>query len=269
MRDITIGQYYPVDSVIHRLDPRTKLMCTFLFIVALFIVKEPAYYAGFLAITLLLYKTANVPMRYFFKGLRAVVILLVFTFFFRMIATPGDVIWSAWILEVTREGVYKAVRLTSRIALMIAGASLLSYTSTPKSLADGLEKSFMFLEKIHVPVRDMAVMTMIAFRFIPLMLEEANSIMDAQAARGMEFEGVSLWRKCRNMFGVAFPLFMNSIRRSADLAMAMEARGFSSDGSTTKMYPLEYGRSDRIAYILAAVMVLAAAAGSYLPVFLR
>ena len=254
MRDITIGQYYPVESPVHALDPRTKLMAVLLYIVSIFLVKNTWFYIGYLALLLIMFRLAKVPLSYFMKGLRNIIILLVFTFFFRMVATPGDVIATFWVFEVTTEGIHKAIHLTLRIALMVACASLLSYTSTPKQLADGMEKAFSPLEKIHIPVRDMAIMTMIAFRFIPVMLEEARSIMDAQAARGVEFENTTIWRKTRNVTAVVFPLFMNSIRRSADLAMAMEARGFSG-GPSSKMYPLEYKRGDRIAYVLSFVML--------------
>lgn len=256
MRDITIGQYYPVKSPIHELDPRTKLMAVLLYIISIFLVRNSWLYIGYLAILLIVFRLAKVPFSYFMKGLRNIIILLVFTFFFRMVATPGDVVATFWIFEITREGIYKAIRLTVRIALMVVSASLLSYTSTPKQLADGMEKAFAPLEKIHIPIRDMAIMTMIAFRFIPVMLEEANAIMDAQAARGAEFENTSVWRKMRNMTAVVFPLFMNSIRRSADLAMAMDARGFSGEGQTSKMYPLTYSRSDYITYALSILMLI-------------
>lgn len=258
MRDITIGQYYPSESPIHALDPRSKLFAVLLYIVSIFLVRNTWCYIGFLALLLIMFRAARVPFSYFMKGLRNIVILLLFTFFFRMVCTPGNVIAEFWIFEVTTEGIQKAIHLTLRIALMVACASLLSYTSTPKQLADGMEKAFLPLEKIHVPVRDMAIMSMIAFRFIPVMLEEANSIMDAQAARGVEFENTSVWKKTRNVTAVVIPLFMNSIRRSADLAMAMEARGFTGDGSSSKMFPLEYSRNDRITYIASLLMLAAA-----------
>ncbi len=149
---------------------------------------------------------------------------------------------------MTEEGIVKAIGMTSRIALMITGASLLSYTSTPRALADGLEKAFSFLQKIHVPIHDMAVIVMIAFRFIPIMLEELNVLMDAQAARGAEFEKGSFIRKCKNVFTILAPLFLSTVRRASDLAMAMEARGYTGDKPTSRMYPLTYGKNDKLAY---------------------
>ena len=256
MRDITIGQYYPKESVIHQLDPRTKLMGTLVYIIVLFLVKNPLWYLVCLGIILLLYRLANVPFSYFLRGLRGIAILLIFTFFFRMVCTPGKAVAEFWIFTVTQEGIHKSICLTSRIALMITGASLLSYTTTPRVMADGLEKSFSFLEKIKVPIRDMAVIVMIAFRFIPIMIEETNALMDAQAARGAEFEHCSVLKKCKNVFSLLVPLFLSSVRRSSDLAMAMEARGYGGDRPSSRMYPLIYKKKDKIAYACIVCFLL-------------
>lgn len=250
IRDITIGQYYGQDSSIHSLDSRTKLMGVFVYIAALFLVKNPWWYFLLFAVILVLYHIAKIPYSHLLKGLKGIMILLVFTFVFRLISTPGTPAAQFGIFTITEEGITKAVSLTVRIALMITGASLLSYTSTPRELADGLEKAFGFLEKIHVPIHDMAVIVMIAFRFIPILIEETNVLMDAQASRGVEFEKCSVWKKCRNIFSLLLPLFLSAVRRSSDLAMAMEARGYSGEGETSRMYPLIYHTSDRIAYVL-------------------
>ena len=261
MRDITIGQYYPVESLVHSLDPRTKLMSVFLYIVALFLVKNPVWYIVFLVLTLAEFRLAKVPFGYFLKGLRTIIILLIFTFFFRMVVTPGDVIASWWIFEVTREGLIKGTQLASRIALMITEASLLAYTTTPKEMADGLAKAFSPLKKIGASIDEMSIMVMIAFRFIPVMLEEANNLMDAQASRGVEFENCSIFTKMKNIFALVMPLFVNSLERSSDLAMAMEARGYSGENERSKMFPLTYGKADRIVYIFSvAFLVIAIAA---------
>jgi energy-coupling factor transport system permease protein len=260
MRDITIGQYYPVDSLVHSLDPRTKLMGTFLYIVALFLVKQPLWYLLFLLITLAEFRLAKVPFGYFMKGLRAVVILLLFTFFFRMVATPGDVLAEFWIFEITRQGITKGASLASRIALMITEASLLGYTTTPKELSDGLAKAFSPLKRIGLNIDEISIMVMIAFRFIPVMLEEANDLMDAQASRGVEFENCSVFTKTKNVFTLLMPLFVGSLERSGDLAMAMEARGYNGENPRSKMYPLEYGRYDRPAYIFSVLLLVFAVA---------
>ena len=230
IRDITIGRYYDSESVIHRMDSRTKLMGVLVYIISLFLVKNVWWYLGCLIVMLVLYRLARVPVGYLLKGLRGILVLLCFTFLFRMLYTPGDAVASVWIFTITKQGIWKAVQMTARIALMITGASLLSYTSTPKELADGLEKAFSGLGKIGVPVHEMAVIVMIAFRFIPIMLEELNVLMDAQAARGARFEEGNVVEKCKGVMTLLFPLFLMTVRRSSDLAMAMEARGYT--GST-------------------------------------
>lgn len=248
IRDITIGQYYASESPVHRLDPRTKLFGVFVYIVILFLIKNPWWYLFCLVLLLTAYKAAKVPLAYLLKGIKGIAILLIFTFVFRMLATPGNVIWQFHFLSVTQEGVLKAIQMTARIALMIVGASLLSYTTTPKSMADGLEKSLSFLEKIHVPIHDMAIIVMIAFRFIPIIIEELNTLMDAQAARGAKFEEGNVFQKCRGVMTLLLPLFLSTVRRSSDLAMAMEARGYTGESETSKMNPLIYSSHDRLAY---------------------
>lgn len=257
MKDITIGRYYPQNSVIHGLDPRTKLAGLLLYVVLLFIVSEPLGYLPFLAVLLLLYKLAKVPFLYLLKGLKIIVVLLVFTLLFRTLLTPGQEIAHFWIFSITREGIVLGIRLASRIALMIAAASLLSYTTTPRSLADGMEKALSFLQKLGLNIRSLAVTVMIAFRFIPVMIEETNILMDAQAARGAEFENCSVWKKCKNVCTLLMPLFFSSVRRATDLAMAMEARGYKGDNSpTSRMYPLEYKKGDQAAYLLMLLAIL-------------
>ena len=253
IRDITIGRYYDSESVIHRMDPRTKLMGVLVYIISLFLVKNVWWYLGCLIVMLVLYRLARVPVGYLLKGLRGILVLLCFTFLFRMLYTPGDAVASVWIFTITKQGIWKAVQMTARIALMIAGASLLSYTSTPKELADGLEKAFSGLGKIGVPVHEMAVIVMIAFRFIPIMLEELNVLMDAQAARGARFEEGNVVEKCKGVMTLLFPLFLMTVRRSSDLAMAMEARGYTGSTETSRMYPLTYKKEDRAGYIVILI----------------
>ena len=255
IRDITIGQYYAEKSVIHNLDPRTKLMGTLIYIIVLFLIKNPIYYLVCLAVILLLYHTARVPMSCLLKGVKGILLLLLFTFIFRLISTPGLPLFQWSFITITREGIIKSIQMTSRIALMITGASLLSYTSTPRALSDGLEKAFSFLDKVHIPVHEMALITMIAFRFIPIMTEELNALMDAQAARGAKFEDGSFIEKSKNVFSLLVPLFLSSLRRSSDIAMAMEARGYTGEQQTSRMYPLEYRTNDRVAYLIMCLFL--------------
>lgn len=259
IRDITIGQFYPAQSAVHSLDPRVKLLVTLLYVTLLFLVRNPLWFIPIAVTLLMLYRAAKVPFRFLACGVRGILFLLLITFFFRATMTPGQELSGFWIFSITREGLLKAVQMTSRIALMICGAALLSYTTTPRALADGLEVGLGFLERVKIPVHSMAVITMIAFRFIPVLLEEMNHLMDAQASRGAEFHGCSLWKKCKNMVFLLLPLFFSVLRRSADLAMAMEARGYREGAETTRMYPLAFDRGDRLA--LAAAWVYFAVFG--------
>ena len=245
IRDITIGRYFDSESVIHRMDPRTKLMGAIVYIISLFLVKNPLWYLLCLAVILTLYKIAKVPFGYLLRGLKGIILLLLFTFLFRMLYTPGDVMGSFWIFSVTEQGIVKAIQMTARIALMIAGASLLSYTSTPKA--------FSKTEKLGIPIHEMSVIVMIAFRFIPIMLDELNLLMDAQAARGAKFGEGSIIEKCKGVITLLLPLFLMTVRRSSDLAMAMEARGYTGSTETSRMYPLVYEQRDILAYVIIII----------------
>lgn len=256
LRDITIGKFYDAESLVHKLDPRTKLAGVLVYIVSLFLVKESWEYLVGLVALLALYNLAKVPLSYLLKGLKAIILLLVFTFVFRLFMTPGSRLVALGIFSITVEGLVSAIRMTARIALMIAMASLLSYTTTPKQMADGLEKAFSFLERFKVPVHEMSVIVMIAFRFIPLMLEELNVLMRAQMARGAKFEEGNLVERCKSVMTLLFPLFLTTVQRSSDLAMAMEARGYTGAGPTSRMYPLEYTAADRMAYVAICCYLL-------------
>ena len=248
--DLTMGRYFAANSAVHRLDPRTKLFGTLLFIVSLFLIRNNLTYALCLGLILLAYRAARVPLRYLLRGMRGIAVLLVFTFIFRTFFSPGAPLWSWGILHLTRAGLHLAVRLVARISLMILAASLLSYTTTPRQLSDGMEKALSGLKRFDVPLDDLALIVTITFRFIPVLNDEARAMMDAQAARGVDFQRSGpLGRMCR-MPTLVIPLFVSVLRRSADLATAMEARGYSGDNRATKLHPLEYGPGDRTVYFL-------------------
>lgn len=254
MRDITLGQYYTTKSPVHELDPRTKLLAMLLYVVLLFLVKSrPIWYLPLFFPLLYAFHLARIPAKFALRGLRPILLLLCFTFFFRMTLTPGEEIARFWIFSVTREGVLKAVRMTARIAFMVSTASLLAYTTTPRQLADGIEKVSAPLEKIKIPVHSMAVMLMISFRFIPVLFEEINTLMDAQAARGAEFDSNSVWKKTKYVCALPMPIFISCVRRAADLAMAIEARGYQEGAQTTRMYPLEFSPTDKKVQIVSWV----------------
>lgn len=258
IRDITIGQYYPAESLIHKLDPRTKLVGTVGFIVSVFLFHTFSGYAVatlFLAGMILLSK---VPVKFIFKGLKTIFMLLLITIFFNMILTPGEVLWKLGFIKVTKEGLVLAGTMAIRLVYLVIGSSIMTLTTTPNQLTDGLERLLRPLNKIHVPVHDIAMMMSIALRFIPILLEETDKIMKAQIARGADFENGNLIQKAKNMVPLLVPLFISAFRRANDLAMAMEARCYHGGDNRTQMKPLRYKKADHIAYlVLAAYLAVA------------
>ena len=243
IRDITIGQYYPADSVIHKLDPRTKLVGTIGFIVSVFLFHTFAGYAVatiFLAGIILLSK---VPVKFIFKGLKTIFMLLLITIFFNMILTPGEVVWKLGFIKVTKEGLVLAGTMAIRLVYLVIGSSIMTLTTTPNQLTDGLERLLRPLNKLHVPVHDIAMMMSIALRFIPILLEETDKIMKAQIARGVP---------------LLVPLFISAFRRANDLAMAMEARCYHGGDNRTQMKPLCYKKRDHMAYVILAAYLAVA-----------
>ena len=250
IRDITLGQYYPADSVLHKLDPRTKLIGTVAFIVSLFLFKNwPGYAAAtaFLAAVIVL---SRVPFRYMIKGLKAIIILLLITVIFNMFIVPGEVLWDFGLVKVTREGLSQAGFMAVRLIYLIIGSSIMTLTTTPNDLTDGLERVLGPLKLLRVPVHEIAMMMSIALRFIPILLEETDKIMKAQMARGADFENGNLIQRARNMVPLLVPLFISAFRRASDLAMAMEARCYRGGEGRTKMKPLLYEKRDYLAYAL-------------------
>ncbi|MGN0291711.1 MAG: energy-coupling factor transporter transmembrane component T family protein [Lachnospiraceae bacterium] len=253
LRDITIGQYYPADSVIHKLDPRVKLFATLIFIISLFSFKN---IWGFLVATIFMFgfiELSKVPLGYMVKGLKAIVVLLIITAAFNLFLTNGKVLVSFWIFKITYEGLYNAVMMTIRLIYLILGTSVMTLTTTPNQLTDGLEKALRPLNKIHVPVHEIAMMMSIALRFIPILVEETDKIMRAQMARGADFESGGLIQKAKNMIPLLVPLFISAFRRANDLAMAMEARCYRGGDGRTKMKPLTYTGRDYRAYAVIIV----------------
>ena len=258
LRDITIGQYYQTDSVIHRLDPRVKLMGTLIFIITLFLGKSVWLYLGVTVFLAAVIKLSKVPVKFIVKGLKAVVILILFSVIFNLFLTEGTPVFHIWKLTVTKEGIYLAAFMMVRLIFLIMGSSLMTLTTTPTHLTDGLEKGLGFLKVFHVPVHEIAMMMSIALRFIPILLEETDKIMKAQIARGADFESGNVIKKAKSMVPLLVPLFISAFRRANDLAMAMEARCYRGGDKRTKMKPLHYELRDYIAY---AIVVCYLAAG--------
>ena len=250
LRDITLGQYYPADSVIHKLDPRTKLFATLLFIISVFSFDG---IVGFIVMTAFLFGVialSKVPLSFMLRGLKAIMILLVIAGLFNLFLTPGQVLWSIWKIHITREGLRNAVLMTIRMVYLIMGSSVMTLKTTPNQLTDGLEKALKPLQKINVPVHEIAMMMSIALRFIPILIEETDKIMKAQMARGADFETGGLVKKAKNMVPLLVPLFVSAFRRANDLALAMEARCYVGGEGRTKMMPLVYHKVDRLAYVV-------------------
>ncbi|MCK5767432.1 MAG: energy-coupling factor transporter transmembrane protein EcfT, partial [Candidatus Atribacteria bacterium] len=249
IRDITIGQFYPGNSFVHKLDPRTKINITFVFIISLFI--KPSFVSYIFAVTVILMviKITEIPIKFMLKGLKAIFIIILMTVIFNLFLTPGEVVIRIWKLTITREGLQIALLMGSRLIMLIIGSSILTLTTTPITLTDGIERLLQPLKRIGVPAHEIAMMMTIALRFIPILLEETDKIMKAQMARGADFETGGLLKRAKNMVPLLVPLFISSFRRADDLAIAMEARCYRGGEGRTRMVALKYSRLDIIAYI--------------------
>lgn len=253
IRDITLGQYYPADSVLHKLDPRTKFLGTLAFIISVFVFHTlPGYAVAtvFLAGMIILSK---VPVKFMFKGLKAIFLILMITVVFNIILTPGEVLWKLGFIKVTREGLVMAGKMTIRLTYLVIGSSIMTLTTTPNQLTDGLERLLRPLNRIRVPVHEIAMIMSIALRFIPILLEETDKIMKAQIARGADFESGNLIQKAKSMVPLLVPLFISAFRRANDLAMAMEARCYHGGDDRTQMKPLKYAGRDYAAKVILVV----------------
>lgn len=248
IRDITIGQYYPADSVVHHLDPRVKLMGTIVFLISLFLFDG---FVGYIVATLFLGGAiwlSKVPLKFMLKGLKAVFMLLAISVLFNLFLTDGVVVVQIWKIKITREGIRLAVFMAIRLVYLILGSSLMTLTTTPNNLTDGMEKALAPLRRFRVPVHEISMMMSIALRFIPILLEETDKIMKAQQARGADFESGNLIQRAKSMVPILVPLFLSAFRRANDLAMAMEARCYRGGEGRTKMKPLQYQKRDYITY---------------------
>lgn len=261
IRDITLGQYYPVDSCIHRLDPRTKLFGTMVFIISLFLADSVWGYVLATLVLAAVIRCSRVPFKFMVKGLKAVVFLLIISVSFNLFLTQGTPIVKVGFLQITREGVRLAVFMGLRLIYLVIGSSVMTLTTTPNQLTDGLEKGLHFLNRFRVPVHEISMMMSIALRFIPILVEETDKIMKAQMARGADFESGNLIQRAKSMIPILVPLFISAFRRATDLAMAMEARCYRGGEGRTKMKPLRYKKRDRIAQIVI-VLYLAAIIGT-------
>ena len=265
LRDITLGQYYQTDSVIHRLDPRVKLVTTICYIISLFIVDNFIGYVIAGLFLVLVIKLSKVPAKFMVRGMKSILFLLIIAVVFNLFLTPGEVLVSFWKLRITKEGVRLAAFMAIRLVFLIMGSSVMTLTTTPNNLTDGMEKLLGPLKKIKVPVHEISMMMSIALRFIPILLEETDKIMKAQIARGADFESGNLIKKAKSLVPLLVPLFISAFRRANDLAMAMEARCYRGGEHRTKMKPLVYRRADGLAYgVVVCYLALCVAVGKIL-----
>ncbi len=267
IREITIGQYYPADSILHRLDPRVKIVCTLLFLISLFVQSSFLGYAIATVFLAAVIRLSKVPLKFIVRGLKAIAILLLFTVVMNLFLTKGgNVLVNVWIFQITEQGLRTSVFMAVRLIYLIMGSSLMTFTTTPNALTDGLESLLHPLNRLKVPVHEVAMMMSIALRFIPILLEETDKIMKAQTARGADLESGNLIQRTKAMVPILVPLFVSAFRRANDLAMAMESRCYCGGEGRTKMKPLIYRGRDYLAYG-TAVLYLAAVAvvGRFVP----
>ncbi len=260
LKDITLGQYFPGNSPIHRLDPRTKLIVLVLYIVALFVAKSWVSYALMLAFLLGTIRISRIPAKAIVRGMKPLVVILLLTGILNLFYTPeGAVLIRVWKVTVTTGGVKRAVFMMARILMLVTGTFLLTYTTSPISLTDGLESLMGPLKKLHFPVHELTMMMCIALRFIPTLIEETDKIISAQKARGADFETGSVLNRAKALIPILVPLFVSAFRRADELATAMECRCYQGGEGRTKMKLLRYQRNDLMAFVLGGVMVVSSA----------
>lgn len=244
LKDITLGQYFPGNSLLHRFDPRSKILFTVLFIAAIFLCEGLVSYGITLLILLMMIGISKVQPRVFLKGMKPVVFIVVCTAILNLFYTSGTVLWSWGILKITEEGIWKAGFMVLRILMLIACTLLLTYTTSPILLTDGLEKLLRPLKKLHFPVHELSMMMSIALRFIPTLIQETDKIISAQKARGADFDSGNLIQKAKALIPILIPLFISSFRRAEELAIAMECRCYHGDEGRTSLRQLRYAGRD-------------------------
>jgi energy-coupling factor transport system permease protein len=255
LKDITLGQYFPGETIVHRLDPRTKIILVVVYIVALFLAKNYVTY-GLMAIVLITCTAvAKVRPKAMLRGLKPLIIIIIFTAVLNMFYTQGEVLVEFWIFRITKEGIKTAGFMVLRIILLVTGTFLLTYTTSPIDLTDGLERLLGPLKKIKVPVHELSMMMSIALRFIPTLIEETDKIMSAQKARGAAFDNGNIVKRAKAMLPILVPLFISAFRRADELAVAMESRCYHGDEGRTKMKQLRFKYFDGVAFGAGAVLL--------------
>ena len=255
LKDITLGQYFPGNTPVHRLDPRTKLLMVVVYIVALFLAKWWVSYGLMLAFLITVVAVSRIRPKALFKGLKPLLIIMIFTALINLFYTDGEVLAQFWIFRITREGIVQAIFLVLRIMMLVAGTFLLTYTTSPIALTDGLESLLNPLKKLRFPVHELAMMMSIALRFIPTLIEETDKIISAQKARGADFETGNLFRRAKALIPILVPLFVSAFRRADELATAMECRCYHGGEGRTKLKQLRYRAADFVTLAIGAALL--------------
>ncbi len=256
IREMTLGQYFKADSVLHALDPRVKLAGTVLFVISLFF---PKNLLGVICASIFLVsiiKLSKVPWKMMIRGVKPLLFVIIFSAVVNLFGMNGRVLVQWGRFHITVEGIWMAAFLVFRLVFLVMGTSIMTFTTTPNQLTDGLEKSLGFLKVIHIPVHEIAMMMSIALRFIPILTEELDKIMKAQMSRGANFDEGNLMKKAKQIVPILVPLFVSAIRRASDLALAMDARCYNGGEGRTKMHPLEYQKRDHVAYLILLLYML-------------
>ena len=257
LKDITLGQYFPGDSFVHKLDPRTKLLMVVMYIIALFTANGFVGYGVMIAVTAGFIAMSKVPPKSMFRGLKSVILIIVLTAVLNIFYTEGTVLVQVWKLKITYEGLIRAVFMVLRIVMLICGTFLLTYTTAPVALTDGMEMLLNPLKKLKVPVHEMSMMMSMALRFIPTLIEETDKIMSAQKARGADFETGSLIDRAKALLPILVPLFVSAFRRADELAMAMECRCYRGGEGRTRLRQLKIGLVDITAMFIVVLFCCA------------
>ncbi len=257
LKDITLGQYFPGNTFIHRLDPRTKLVLVIVYIVALFLCRWFVSYGVMLTFLVLSIVVSRIRPKALFKGLKPLIFIIIFTALINLFYSEGEVLAKFWIFTITKEGIFNAFFLILRIMMLVTGTFLLTYTTSPIALTDGIESLLSPLKVIRVPVHELAMMMSIALRFIPTLIEETDKIISAQKARGADFETGNIFRRAKALIPILVPLFVSAFRRADELATAMECRCYHGGKGRTKMNRLHYRLADLSAFLIGAGVLTA------------
>ncbi|MDR3149177.1 MAG: energy-coupling factor transporter transmembrane protein EcfT [Oscillospiraceae bacterium] len=267
LKNITLGQYFPGNSIIHRLDPRTKLILTLVYIVVLFMCTNPSGYVICLIVLCACIAVSQIKPKLILRGMKPLIIVIIITGLLNVFYTRGGtVLASFWVLTITVEGIRNAIFMTLRILMLVSGTFLMTYTTSPLALTDAMESLMNPLKKIKMPVHELSMMMSIALRFIPTLIEETDKIMSAQKARGADFDSGNILQKAKALLPLLIPLFISAFRRADELAVAMEARGYHGGEGRTKMKQLRYTASDAAAFVSGAAFTAAVIATRFLPV---